>query len=93
MQPKDLLVDLESGDRTKEHLESKEQSIDPNVLAQLQALQAHGFNAGISGSPWIGYQNEQLSNLYGQRSAYASSTGLGLAQQMANVKPGGIIQW
>lgn len=70
MLPKDLLVDLEQGDRTQEHLEPKQTPLedmnDPllNGIYQWHAYEsqkANQINQDIYGNGLFGQQNQQAA--------------------------------
>lgn len=78
--PKDLLVDLESGDRTAEHLEAKEihESNIQNLAQQFQGLNSWNYQAGL--------QNQMGSSLIGQAAHQHYIGGL-------TSNAGGIMRW
>ena len=73
--PKDLLVDLEEGDRTAEHLEAKE--VDITMGGNL--MQATQLNQWFNQQVQASKQFNQVSNL---QQAYQGGIGLGIGQIM-----------
>lgn len=85
MLPKDLLVDLESGDRTSVHLEAKEVA---------QAFFG-GTNAGVSAWPPSLNQMQSLQNIYNQGLGLANQNTIGQIERnlQGYLNTGGIGRW
>lgn len=80
LKPKDLLVHLEKGDRTKEFLTIKSKEEDTSLVEQIRhlgSLSAMGFASGIHGQS-LGQMdaNNQLSQMQ-NRTFFASNTNQG----------------
>ena len=93
MLPKDLLDDLEQGDRTGEHLEKKENPQENFAELMRQAHAQSPQNAGIGGfQSYLG----GVQNLQGPLGLQGLIAGSGIGQQIIprnNTGSGGIMQW